>query len=344
MSVITPDFPITSDSALALEDAPPIPTPNKYTGFKRPIAPDYDQARDNELLNCYFDANWTTKDIAEHFKLSIAVVAAWFQRADIVAIIDFIAAANERRARDITRANLPSTIDILHRISQVRNSDAAARQASCALVRFARGASVSKTTSQRVSKAKPAPGKDAGTQVHPDGSGDHSAFTRARRAGEIPTRGLRDDRDFQHTGRDRVDRHDSDADVDTAIDTNTDSIASPINHPDFHNTNTESIATAIDARETHFTRSRNDRNIAGESSAAALPKLTSTFPHAPRTAADLIARAGTTFTPDAPSHRVDSLASAITRIPARRADQIEPGVNPRFAAHTPGKHAKTKGP
>ena len=76
MSVITPEYSTASDSALALEDAPPIPSPHKYTGFKRPIAPDYDQARDNELLNCYFDANWTTKDIAEHFKLSIAVVAA----------------------------------------------------------------------------------------------------------------------------------------------------------------------------------------------------------------------------------------------------------------------------
>ena len=79
MSVITPEYPTASDSVLVLEDAPPIPTSHKHTGFKRPIAPDYDQARDNELLNCYFDANWTTKDIAEHFKLSIAVVAACIQ-------------------------------------------------------------------------------------------------------------------------------------------------------------------------------------------------------------------------------------------------------------------------
>lgn len=180
MSVITPEYPTVSDFALALEDAPSIPTPHKYTGFKRPIAPEYDQARDNELLNYYFDANWTTKDIAQHFKLPIAVVAAWFQRADIVAIIDFIAAANERRARDITRENLPGTIDILHRISRVRNSDSAARQASCTLVRFAHGPSLSKSASQRASKAKPAPGQDAGKHTHPGGSDDRSTLTRAK--------------------------------------------------------------------------------------------------------------------------------------------------------------------
>ena len=260
MSVITPEYSTASDSALDLEDAPSIPTSShKYTGFKRPIAPDYDPARDNELLNCYFDANWTTKDIAEHFKLPIAVVAAWFQRADIVAIIDFIAAANERRARDITRANLPSTIDILHRISQVRNSDSAARQASCTLVRFARGPSLSRSASRRVSKAKPAPGQDAGTQVHPDGSGDHSAFTRARRAGDTPTRGLRDDRNTytNHRPENPLARND---DRDAP-------------HNDLDHDERCRIAPALP------------------------PQLISTFPPAPRTARDLISRAGTTYSP-----------------------------------------------
>ncbi len=259
MSVITPEYPTASDSVLVLEDAPPIPTSHKHTGFKRPIAPDYDQARDNELLNCYFDANWTTKDIAEHFKLSIAVVAAWFQRADIVAIIDFIAAANERRARDITRANLPSTIDILHRISQVRNSDSAARHASSTPIRFARGYSLSKSASQRAAEAKPAPGQDAGKQTHPDGSGDHSAFTRARRAGEIPTRGLRDDRNTYTNDR-------------------------PEN-PLARNDDRDVPHTGRDHDELH--------NIAP----APPPQPISTIPPAPGTAADLIARAGTTLSP-----------------------------------------------
>ena len=261
MSVITPEYSTASDSALDLEDAPPIPSPHKYTGFKRPIAPDYDQARDNELLNCYFDANWTTKDIAEHFKLSIAVVAAWFQRADIVAIIDFIAAANERRARDITRERLPGTIDILHRISQVRTSDTAARQASCALVRFARGPSLSRSASHRASKAKPAPGKDAGKQTHPDRSADQSAFTRARRAGETPTRGHRDDRNTftNYRSESSPDRNDDRAAPNSDCD-----------HDELHN------LTPAPAPQ---------------------PQLVSTCPPASRSAADLIARAGTTLSP-----------------------------------------------
>jgi hypothetical protein len=259
MSVLTPECPTVSDSILALEDAPTISVPRKYTGFKRPIAPDYDQARDNELLNYYFDANWTTKDIAEHFKLSMAVVAAWFQRADIVAIIDFIAAANERRARDITRENLPGTIDILHRISRVRNSDSAARQASCTLVRFARGYSLSKSASQRVSKAKPAPGQDAGKQTHPDGFGDHSAISRARRASETPTCGLRDERNT-YTSR-----------------------QSAISRP--NNSTRDDPHDGPDQIELH------------ERVPAAPPQPISTYPPAPRTAADLIARAGTTFSP-----------------------------------------------
>jgi hypothetical protein len=190
MSVITPEYSTASDSAPAFEHTPP--TVHQRTVLTRPSAPDFDQARDNELLSYYFDANWTTKDIAEHFKLPIAVVAAWFQRADIVAIIDFIAAANERRARDIARANLPSTIEVLHRISLVRSRDSVAREASCALIRFARGPSLSKSASQRASKAKLAPGQDAGNQPHPDGSDDRSAFARARRACEPPKRGLHD--------------------------------------------------------------------------------------------------------------------------------------------------------
>ncbi len=261
MSVITPEYSTASDSALALEDAPPIPSPHKYTGFKRPVAPDYDQARDNELLNCYFDANWTTKDIAEHFKLSIAVVAAWFQRADIVAIIDFIAAANERRARDITRENLPGTIDILHRISRVRTSDTAARHASCTLIRFARGPSLSRSASHRASKAKPAPGQDAGTQVHPDGSGDHSAFTRARRAGDTPTRGLRDDRNTStnHRSENQLASHDD--------------RAAQSHHRDHDEL--DNLAPAPPPQS----------------------QLISTCPPASRSAADLIARAGTTLSP-----------------------------------------------
>ena len=98
MSVITPDAP----------------------AFNRPTPPTPDTHRDSEMLNYYFDAAWTTKDIAEHFKLSVAVVAAWFQRPDIAALIDFITAANDRRARDIARENLPGTIDILLRIGRQR--------------------------------------------------------------------------------------------------------------------------------------------------------------------------------------------------------------------------------
>ena len=136
MSVITPTLSATSDVALSHDRAsstPPRPT------FQRPVAPEPDPARDNELLSLYFDGTWTTKDIADHFKLPVAVIAAWFQRSDIAALIDFVAAANERRARDIAREGLPGTIDILHRISRTRNSDKVACAASNALIRFSRG-------------------------------------------------------------------------------------------------------------------------------------------------------------------------------------------------------------
>jgi hypothetical protein len=118
---------------------PTVSTRNSSPAFTRPIPPAPDLHRDAEMLNYYFDSTWTTKDIANHFNLSVAVVATWFQRPDIVALIDFITAANERRARDITRESLPGTIDILLRISRVRNDDKTSRAASSALITFARG-------------------------------------------------------------------------------------------------------------------------------------------------------------------------------------------------------------
>jgi hypothetical protein len=105
------------------------------------------------MLNYYFDSTWTTKDIAEHFKLSVSVVAAWFQRADIAALIDFVTAANERRARDIARESLPGTIDILHRISRLRDNDKLSRAAASALITFARGRPKAKSAATRAAAA-----------------------------------------------------------------------------------------------------------------------------------------------------------------------------------------------
>ena len=138
MSAITPEVSETSDRA---------PT------FNRPVAPAPNIDRDNELLTYYFDSTWTTKDIAEHFKLSVAVVAAWFQRPDIAALIDFITASSERRARDIARESLPGTIDILLRISRLRNDDKTSRAASSALITFARGRATAKTAAKNASSA-----------------------------------------------------------------------------------------------------------------------------------------------------------------------------------------------
>ncbi len=128
-------------------------TPDLSIVFQRPIAPAPDADRDSDMLNYYFDAAWTTKDIANHFKLSVAVVAAWFQRPDIAALIDFITAANERRARDISRENLPGTIDILLRISRLRNDDKTSRSASSALITFARDRANSKSAAKLSSAA-----------------------------------------------------------------------------------------------------------------------------------------------------------------------------------------------
>lgn len=138
MSVTTSQIPNTSDLA---------PT------FTRPIPPAPNAERDGEMLSYYFDATWTTKDIANHFKLSVAVVAAWFQRPDIAALIDFITAANERRARDIARENLPGTIDILLRISRQRNDDKTSRAASSALITFSRGRANSNSAAKHSSTA-----------------------------------------------------------------------------------------------------------------------------------------------------------------------------------------------
>jgi hypothetical protein len=259
MSVITPEYPIVSDSTVSLEETPTIPSSHKHNRLARPVASDDDQSRDNELINYYFDSTWTTKDIADHFKLTVPQVAAWFQRSDIAALIDFVTAANERRARDIARANLPSTIDILHRISQVRTSDAAAREASCTLVRFARGPSLSKSASQRASKAKPTPGHDAGKQPHPDGPADRSSHTRARRAGDTPTCSLRDDRNT-YTNQQPA-------------------FPLPCN-----------IARATQHND-------RDHDELHDIALAGPPQLISTYPSSPRTTADLISRAGTTCSP-----------------------------------------------
>ena len=155
MSAITPEVSETSDRA---------PT------FKRPVEPAPNLDRDNELLTYYFDSTWTTKDIAEHFKLSVAVVAAWFQRPDIAALIDFITAANERRARDIVLEDLPATINILRRISKLRNNDNLSRAASSALLRFSRGRAPTKPSSKQPS----------------------TASTRSRRADSSPPRDMHD--------------------------------------------------------------------------------------------------------------------------------------------------------
>ena len=143
MSGITPTVS-TRDSSHANS-----PTPT----FTRPIPPAPNAERDGEMLNYYFDSTWTTKDIAEHFKLSVAVVAAWFQRPDIAALIDFVTTANERRARDIARENLPGTIDVLLRISRQRNDDKTSRAASSALITFARGRANSKSAAKHASTA-----------------------------------------------------------------------------------------------------------------------------------------------------------------------------------------------
>ena len=143
MSVITPDASTRNSSH----------TSSATPTFNRPIPPAPNAERDGEMLNYYFDSTWTTKDIANHFKLSVAVVAAWFQRPDIAALIDFITAANERRARDITRENLPGTIDILLRISRQGNDDKTSRAASSALITFARGRANPKTAATHASTA-----------------------------------------------------------------------------------------------------------------------------------------------------------------------------------------------
>jgi hypothetical protein len=137
MSEITPDASTVSR---------PSPT------FNRPVAPAPNIDRDAEMLNYYFDSTWTTKDIADHFKLSVSVVAAWFQRPDIVALIDFVTAANDRRARDIARENLPGTIDVLLRISRVRNDDKVSRAACSALIQFSRARATAAVIAKRAAK------------------------------------------------------------------------------------------------------------------------------------------------------------------------------------------------
>lgn len=175
MSVITPDVS-THNSSHANS-----PTPT----FTRPIPPAPDAERDGEMLNYYFDSTWTTKDIANHFKLSVAVVAAWFQRRDIAALIDFVTTANERRARDIARENLPGTIDVLLRISRVRNDDKTSRAASSALITFARGranpktaATHASTASARSRSADTSPPRERHTSDAP--STQHPPTTKAR--------------------------------------------------------------------------------------------------------------------------------------------------------------------
>jgi hypothetical protein len=200
MSVTTPDVSTRNFSS----------TSSTTPTFTPPIHPEPNAERDNELLNYYFDSTWTTKDIAEHFKLPISVIAAWFQRPDIVALIDFITAANERRARDVARSNLPGTIDILLRISRVRNDDKISRAASSALIAFARGRANSKSAkpsaaasthfrsatsspprnlcserdTRETERASPSPGRDADTSppAIPESAADainpHSSFNR----------------------------------------------------------------------------------------------------------------------------------------------------------------------
>ena len=143
MSVITPDASTRNSSH----------TSSATPTFTRPIPPAPNAERDGEMLNYYFDSTWTTKDIANHFKLSVAVVAAWFQRPDIAALIDFVTTVNERRARDIARENLPGTIDVLLRISRQRNDDKTSRAASSALITFARGRANQKTAATHASTA-----------------------------------------------------------------------------------------------------------------------------------------------------------------------------------------------
>ena len=148
-------------------------TPDLSPAFHRPIAPAPDAALDGEMLCYYFDAAWTTKDIAEHFKLSVATVAAWFQRPDIAALISFITASSERRARDIVLEDLPATINILRRISKLRNNDNLSRAASSALLRFSRGRAPTKpspkppsTASTRSRRAESSPARDMHDPTH----------------------------------------------------------------------------------------------------------------------------------------------------------------------------------
>jgi hypothetical protein len=175
MSVITPTLSATSDVARSHDRASSTPP---RSAFQRPVAPEPDPARDNELLSLYFDGTWTTKDIADHFKLPIAVIAAWFQRSDIAALIDLVAAANERRARDIAREGIPGTIDILHRISRTRNSDKVACAASNALIRFSRGQASAALAAKRSTK-------HADTQEEDEST----ASARSRSASSAPPRG-----------------------------------------------------------------------------------------------------------------------------------------------------------
>jgi len=132
-----------------------VTTPQAPT-FTRPLPPEPDIQRDAEMLDLYFDPTRTTREIAEHFKLSVVVVVAWFQRPDIAAIIDYVTAASERRARDIVRENLPGTINVLQRISIVRNDDKISRAAASALLTFARGRALPRSADRsRTANASP---------------------------------------------------------------------------------------------------------------------------------------------------------------------------------------------
>lgn len=111
-----------------------------------PPAPDRD--RDAELITLYFDRGLEARDIASHFSIPLATLMSWLDRPDIAAHIERVTAFNLRRARDIARESMPSSVQALLDVrddpytSKRTNPRAleTARKAAAALVRLARPA------------------------------------------------------------------------------------------------------------------------------------------------------------------------------------------------------------
>ena len=137
---------------------------------------------DLQLIELYFNPQFTTHDIASKLDMPVLQVLAALERPDIAACIERLAALSVRRARDISLAFLPDNIERLQRIGETSKNEEIARKSLSAVMRFA----LRRETPGRAAKPRPPRQGDQAADLGDNPLPDDAANASSRQAEQDP--------------------------------------------------------------------------------------------------------------------------------------------------------------